>query len=151
MPPTPFAPELPHAQVELEDVRVAEDEVLEGDGYTRYLKPFRTIEDTHVLGAFVGHVAGLARANGWPPDALEEALAVLGSLAGVGARDPSAPDTHRMLGGTLRLVEALAARADGWGAKDERESRARWERDRPLLAVASVARARRLEVARAKG
>jgi hypothetical protein len=151
MPPTPFAPELPHAQVELDDVRVGEEEVLEGDGYTRYLKPFRTIEDTHVLGAFVGHVAGLARANAWPPEALEEALAVVGSLGAIEARDPSAAETHRMLGGTLRLVEALATHADGWGTRDEVAARARWERDRVLLGVASGARAKRLEVARAEG
>ncbi len=148
MPPTPFTPELPHAEIALEDVRVEDDEVLDGDGYTRYVKPFRTIEDAHVLTAFAAHVAGLARAQGWPPEALEEALAAVGALASVAASDPVAATTHRALGGAIRLVEALAARADGWWLGGDPEARARWQRDRAILGVAAAARARRLEVAR---
>ncbi len=35
-------------------MHVADDELLPGDGYDDLLKPFRTIEDTHVLAAAVG-------------------------------------------------------------------------------------------------
>ena len=124
MPPTPFAPELPHAQVEFVDVRVAEDEVLEGDGYARYLKPFRTVEDAHVLGAFVGHVAGLARVNAWPPDALEEALGVVA----LSARSPRGIRT------TPRRTECSAEPSGSWkrsphtptgGGRTTRANRAR--------------------------
>ena len=45
LPPTPFAPEVGHAALQLEG---APAELLPGDGYTDYLKPFRTIEDLHV-------------------------------------------------------------------------------------------------------
>ena len=48
-PPTPFAPEIPHARITLANVTVRDEDVLPGDGYARYLKPFRTIEDTFVL------------------------------------------------------------------------------------------------------
>ncbi len=39
--PWPVAPEIPHAIVRFEDVAVAEGDLLEGDGYARYLKPQR--------------------------------------------------------------------------------------------------------------
>jgi alkylation response protein AidB-like acyl-CoA dehydrogenase len=147
MPPTPFAPELPHAELTFAAVRVAAAEILDGDAYERYVKPFRTVEDIHVLGAFVGHVAGLARAHGWSHDVIEEALAVTASLRSLAPLDPLAAETHVALAGAIRLVGALAGRVDGcWGA-DGGEARERWSRDRVLLDVASGARAKRLESA----
>src|SRR5262252_5786039 len=41
MPPTRYVPEVPHAQVQLHDVRVRADAPLPGDGYDDYVKPFR--------------------------------------------------------------------------------------------------------------
>ena len=58
---TPFAPEVPHAEARFEGVSVAPEELLEGDGYDEYLKPFRTIEDVHVLGATLGYLVRVAR------------------------------------------------------------------------------------------
>ena len=39
-----FVPEISHAEVELDRVKVSDADVLPGDGYDDYLKPFRTIE-----------------------------------------------------------------------------------------------------------
>src|SRR6478672_11143237 len=50
----PFVPEIPHAEVELDHVRVLG--VLPGDGYVEYVKPFRTIEDIHVHAALLGYL-----------------------------------------------------------------------------------------------
>ena len=63
--PLPFAPEIPHALVRLVDVVVENEDMLPGDGYDHWLKPFRTIEDTHVLAATVGYLHGAARAHGF--------------------------------------------------------------------------------------
>jgi alkylation response protein AidB-like acyl-CoA dehydrogenase len=56
MPPTQFVPEVPHAELELVDVALGEDAPLPGDGYTQYVKRFRTIEDIHIHGAILGYV-----------------------------------------------------------------------------------------------
>lgn len=53
LPPLPFAPEIPHATVTFTD---APGETLPGDGYADYLKPFRTVEDLHVLAAVLGQL-----------------------------------------------------------------------------------------------
>src|SRR5262245_25603109 len=57
----PFVPEIAHARVTLDGVRVSAGDLLPGDGYDDYLKPFRTIEDLHVHGALLGYLIGVAR------------------------------------------------------------------------------------------
>ncbi len=98
-PPLPFAPELPHALVRLRGVVVDDADVLPGDGYDDYLKPFRTLEDTHVLAATVGYLIGVARAHGFDRGIVTELSSLAASLVDLAARPPSEPLTHR-----LRLV-----------------------------------------------
>ncbi|HEX3343148.1 MAG TPA: acyl-CoA dehydrogenase family protein, partial [Polyangiaceae bacterium] len=63
--PTPFAPEIGHARAVFDGVTVGEAELLPGDGYTTVLKPFRTIEDAHVLAAVLGWGIGVGRRSAW--------------------------------------------------------------------------------------
>lgn len=143
--PLPFAPELPHAELMLESVRVEASEILDGDGYERVLKPFRTVEDAHVLAATVGYLVQIARRFGPMEAQIEAALATLAALREVGRRDPLAPSTHVLLAGTLASAERLSTAADLTRADEA--TRMRWERDRPLLAVAGTARTQRREAA----
>ena len=53
--------QLGHLFVSLSDVAITAHEILPGDGYDRYLKPFRTVEDIHVHAALLGHAIGAAR------------------------------------------------------------------------------------------
>jgi hypothetical protein len=146
MPEPPFAPEIPHAETTL-DVRVREEDVLEGDGYDRYVKPFRTIEDVHVIGALLAYVAGAARAYGWPRGIVEEIAAAIVGLRAIATSDPSAPEVHVALAGAFASMRAILAHAEPHWASVPADVRARWERDRPLLEVAGTARAKRLEAA----
>jgi hypothetical protein len=143
--PLPFAPEIAHARVRLVGVRIADDEMLDGDGYTKVLKPFRTLEDTHVLAAILGWAIGVARVSRWSNGWIERALGTLVALRGVGRADPSQPQTHVALAGTMDQARALLSNAD-WSSVAE-PTRTRWERDRPLLDVANSARAARLDAA----
>jgi len=139
LPPLPFAPEIGHAQVVLTG---APAEVLPGDGYDLYLKPFRTVEDIHVFGAALAYLAAAGRRARWSGDAIAEIGAVVAALATLAACDPRERETHLVLGGALALGRALIARADLAGLPDD--ERARWERDRPLLGLAEKVRAQRL-------
>lgn len=146
-PETPFAPEVPHAVLRLDDVVIDDDAVLPGDGYTQWLKPFRTLEDTHVVAATVGYLLGAARAHGFSRALQADLTSLSLALIDVGARDPSAPLTHilvaGLLGQTRRLVEAIAPEWD----RGDAEERARFTRDLPLLTMAEVIRAKRTEAA----
>ena len=139
----PFVPEIMHAEVELDNVAIAEADVLPGDGYTDYLKPFRTIEDLHVHGALLGYLIGVARRRSMPRDVVETLVALAVATRALADADTKTEATHVALAGLIGLVtHAVAQVEEHWSPDGERT---RWERDRPLLRVASAARAARRE------
>jgi len=138
----PFVPEIQHAEVDLDHVRVADEDILPGDGYDDYLKPFRTVEDAHVHAALAGYVFAVARRHAWQPIA-ERAAALALATREVALADPKSPQTHVALAGIISLASALVAEIDvAWQPDEEHQ---RWQRDRPLLKVAASARAARRE------
>ena len=143
IPATPFAPEVPHAVVSLDDVRLAPEELLPGDGYSRYVRPFRTIEDVHVTAAVLAYLLRAARARSWPAAIAERIAATLVALASIAAGKTGAAETHVALEGALQWAHALYAEATTlWAAADD-EAAARWQRDTALFDVAGKARAAR--------
>jgi acyl-CoA dehydrogenase len=148
MPPTSFVPEVAHARLRFENVSIAEHALLPGDGYARYVKPFRTIEDLHVHAAILAYLVREARRLGWPRAWIERALAVLAAYSDIAQRDPASSATHVVLAGALASGEQLAHETDAfWDASSAKDPEAavRWKRDKALLKIASQARAARLE------
>lgn len=144
MPLTRFVPEVPHARIRLENVRVELGAVLAGDAYERYVKPFRTVEDVHVHAATLAYLVAEARARGWPAAWVERTVAALQALARLAALDPLAPATHIALAGALAIGHGLIEEAERhWAGRDDEPAR-RWRRDRELMGVAGSARERRL-------
>ncbi len=150
LPETPFVPEVPHTSVRLEAVEVLESERLSGDGYLDYVKPFRTIEDIHVVGATLGYLVGLARRAQAPTTLIAELSADLVALDRLRDASPLDPRVHIALHGVYQRVTRLVAGEDVARLLDSApgDERDRWERDQPLLQVASKARAARFERAK---
>jgi alkylation response protein AidB-like acyl-CoA dehydrogenase len=145
MPEPPFAPEIVHAKVSLEGVRIDRDRVLPGDGYDRYLKPFRTIEDLHVHGAVLGYFAGVLCRQAGDAARIERALALVVAVRALAAEDPRDPGAHLALAGVLREAALFLQDLEPAWAHVDRDERARFERDRALLDIAGKAReARRM-------
>jgi acyl-CoA dehydrogenase len=142
LPETPFTPEIAHAEVLLERAPVVE--VLPGDGYDRYLKPFRTIEDVHVHAAMLGHVLGVAQRSGWPQPLRERLVAAIAAVRAVAAADPTAPEVHVALAGCIAVARSLIDETEEHWALARDDVRERWSRDRALLRVAEKARGQRL-------
>jgi hypothetical protein len=139
----PFAPEIHHARLTLSSVRVEASELCEGDGYDAYLKPFRTLEDVHVMAAVAAHVVGVAVRFGFDPRLTARLVAGIAGARAIAELDPKAPAAHVAVGGLIdELAEVTAALEPSWDRAPE-EIRDRWRRDRGLLQVASRARAER--------
>jgi hypothetical protein len=140
VPTPPFVPEVSHARVRLRGVAVARDERLPGDGYERYLKPFRTVEDIHVFAALLAWFVQVGRRSSWPATTLEDLIAVLGALDGLARSERMSPLTHVALAGVLdwadRMLQELRLELE----QTDRETRERWKRDVALLEVAGTAR-----------
>lgn len=145
LPPTPFVPEIPHARLTLDGVLVQRDELLPGDGYDDYLKPFRTVEDLHVHAALLGHLVQLGRRFQWSRGLLDEAASLLAAAFPLALADPLDAAVHIGLAGILERTHDLFARALSEPLDDV--VRERMQRDRALLGVAKKARDRRLETA----
>ncbi len=142
---TQFIPEITHAEVSLEDVAIAADAILPGDGYTLYLKAFRTVEDLHVHAALLGHLVRVARLYAWPRVLIERSLALVVALRAIGSARVDDAATHVALAGVLAGTRDLVDEtADQWSKVDE-VVRTRWRRDLPLLQVADNARTQRTE------
>jgi len=144
MPATPFAPEIPHFRIELDDVTVPTSAILPGDGYTQWIKPFRTVEDIHVVAAAAAYVVGLARDTRWPAAAIAQGIAVLATLSDLAVRPPLDPAVHLGLGGALALFDAWLRQHDENFGRADTQVRDRWVRDRGILGVAGRVRSARL-------
>jgi len=147
MPGLHYIPEIPHAKITLSGVAVRADEVLVGDAYTQYVKPFRTVEDVHVYAAMLAYLFQIARRTPWPSELQDDLLSAIVGIRALAEEGSSASETHVALGALLSFTRRLIERArPHWGDVDP-PTRSRWERDSPLLNVAGRARRRRLELA----
>jgi hypothetical protein len=145
MPMTQFIPEIVHAEIRFDDAHIASSDVLPGDGYARYVKAFRTVEDIHVHAALLGHLVRIARVYDWPRESVERALAIIVVLRSLVAHDPNSSAVHLALAGVLNATrDWIAVNHEHWDKVDE-EVRTRWHRDLPLLQVADTARTQRTE------
>lgn len=140
MPPTPFCPEIPHGITELNHVLVGPEAMLEGDGFARLVRPFRTVEDVHVSMALTGYLLGTGRRHGWATGACEELFAIAAALRRIDDGDPAATSQHIALAGTLGLLEQWQVAHDHLWSQVPTETRARWQRDRPVLRIAGKVR-----------
>jgi acyl-CoA dehydrogenase len=144
---TPFVPEIPHAEIKLDRVRVSEADILPGDGYADYVKPFRTVEDLHVHAALLGYLVGVASRRSMPRDNIERLLALAVTVRAAALADAKLPITHAVIAGAFELVAREVAAIEAlWSASPDDEWQ-RWQRDRMLLQVASKAREARRDKA----
>jgi alkylation response protein AidB-like acyl-CoA dehydrogenase len=144
MPETRFVPEVPHARVQLDGVHVGAAALLDGDGYERYVKPFRSIEDAHVTLAVLAYLLREARQRAWPRSVAERLCAALALLADLAAAPADSPAVHVALAGALAQAQALYEEAGRlWAQQGQDPAAQRWQRDSALFAVASSARSQR--------
>ena len=142
--PTAFVPEIPHASIRFDDVHLASDALLPGDGYDAYLKPFRTIEDLHVHAALWAWLIAIGVRATWPKELLVRATALLTLTRALVSEPPSSAGVHLALGGVIEESKVLAAAIEPcWSAVDN-QLHARWTRDRVILSIATSARVQRL-------
>jgi hypothetical protein len=144
MPATKFVPEVPHAQLKFENLKVSEAEILPGDGYDQYVKPFRTVEDIHVQAAVLSYLMREGQRLSWPQDWLERLSALLAALGKISDMPPAHAETHVALAGALAIGAGLIAETEAfWAAAAQDPAAGRWQRDRELLKVAGTAREQR--------
>lgn len=142
LPTMKFVPEIGHAKVSFDNVLIADEAILPGDGYSEYVKPFRTIEDIHVCAATCGLLLGHAFREAWPHTHIEMLISLAVGWHALAQAPANAPTTHVALAGLMTQQTQLIATVTPLLAQNTAFG-AHWMRDLPLLKVAEKARQQR--------
>ncbi|MFC5699192.1 acyl-CoA dehydrogenase [Pseudomonas sp. GCM10022186] len=142
--PLPLMPDVPHARLHLDG---AHCERLAGDGWDAYVKPFRSIEDLHVLAALCAWLYGVGCDCAWPQALQLRLLGLLAGAAEVSRQCATAPAMHLLLAALFTEFKALKPELDSAFAGGPAEWSSLWQRDQGVLEIASGPRAKRLEKA----
>ncbi|RII79416.1 acyl-CoA dehydrogenase middle domain-containing protein [Pseudomonas monteilii] len=144
LPTLPLMPEVGHGRLVLEQ---AACELLAGDGWDAYVKPFRSLEDLYVLAALTAWLYGVGQACAWPQGLR---LQLLGLLAGCAEGSRQCADSvgcHLLLGGLFAQFQALRGEIDAALAAGPAHWAQIWQRDQGVMALAAAAREKRLNKA----
>ncbi|MGI9292693.1 MAG: acyl-CoA dehydrogenase family protein, partial [Pseudomonadales bacterium] len=143
LPDLPFVPEISHCRIRLQQVPVRSEHILPGDGYARYVKPFRTIEDMHVFGAVIGYLLRLSRDYQWAEESRDALLVLATTALDISQWPTDQAVTHLTLAGLIsQFNQWLTTSEPHWQTAPAEISEA-WRRDVPLLDIADAARAKR--------
>jgi hypothetical protein len=145
LPALPLMPDIGHARLHLQ---AAHCERLPGDGWSDYVKPFRTLEDVHVLAALTAWLFGVGQEQAWPQSVQLRLIGLAAGCAEVGRLCPGDAHSHVLLAGLFAQFEALRGDLDAaFATASDEHWQALWQRDKGVLAVAMSARQKRLEKA----
>lgn len=137
-------PELPHGEARFNEVAVNPAQILPGDGYSDYVKPFRLREDVFVTACTLAYLLGEAREARWPTTWSQKCVAVISSLYACSTLSPHQPDTHILVAGALNMAGELIYETDFLWGKSATGKHGRWDRDFPLLSLGREARRQRV-------
>jgi hypothetical protein len=141
LPTLPLMPEIGHARVQLDN---AACELLAGDGWDAYVKPFRTLEDLYVLAALVAWLHGVAQACAWPQPLRLRLISLLAGCAEGSRQCADSTTGHLLMGGLFAQFDSLRGEIDKAMAAGPASWEQLWTRDQGVLALASAARDKRL-------
>ncbi|MDR9864441.1 MULTISPECIES: acyl-CoA dehydrogenase family protein [Pseudomonas] len=141
LPALPLMPDISHGRLHLDSALC---ELLAGDGWDAYVKPFRTLEDVYVLSAMTAWLYGVGQDSDWPQALQLRLLALLAGCAEMSRQSPNNPAGHVLLGGLFAQFDSLKPEIDQALAGGSPEWAAMWQRDQSVMQLASGARAKRL-------
>lgn len=102
-----FMKEIKHGKLALEAFAINAEQVLDGDGYSQYTKPFRTLEDICVGAAYQAMLLRQAIANDWEEAIRDQILLNIYTLKNLLTLFPSSLETHLLLTANEQHFEKL--------------------------------------------
>jgi hypothetical protein len=141
--PQAMVPELAHAEVCFDAVSLSASQVLPGDGYADYAKPFRVREDICVTGCALACLFAEGRAGEWPAPWAQRCVAAIAGLESCSRLEPDDARTHIVTAGTLSFAGAVIRESEQHRRDDQVAARERWQRDCSILDLGKEARHQR--------
>ena len=103
----PFMREVKHGKLALHNTPITPDQILEGDGFQQYTKPFRTLEDILVSAAYQAMLLRQAIDYNWEEAIRDQLLLNIYILRNLLSLPPSAKETHLLLTANEQNFEQL--------------------------------------------
>ena len=141
LPAMPLMPDISHGQLFLDNALC---ELLAGDGWDAYVKPFRTLEDVYVLSAMTAWLYGVGQESDWPQVLQLRLLALLAGCAEASRQAPNNSAGHVLLGGLFAQFDGLKVEVNQALADGPPQWAAMWQRDQAVMDLAAGARGKRL-------
>jgi acyl-CoA dehydrogenase len=142
LPTLPFVPELSHAALSLNQVTISEEDIIDGDGYTDAIKPFRSEEDIHILAALTAQRLRIAL-DQKQPDIAARLISLISATKNLETAERNAPSCHVQLAGIKASFEDIVALQEPLIAESMPAFKTAWERDKALLSIAEKAQSLR--------
>ncbi len=141
LPALPLMPDISHGRLLLDGALC---ELLAGDGWDAYVKPFRTLEDVYVLSAMTAWLYGVGQDSDWPQALQLRLLALLAGCAEASRQPPNNAAGHVLLAGLFAQFDALEGEVSQALRDSNPEWAMMWQRDQGVMRLAAGARAKRL-------
>lgn len=145
----PMMKEVKHGKLLLNNTEVRERQILEGNGYVDFTKPFRTLEDIHVGVAYQAMLLRQAIEYNWDADLRDQLLLNLHTLKYLDTLPPSAKETHLLLTANDQNFEDLQPTINENLAKHAPfPFKENWALNKRIIFMSEKLKATRLEKAR---
>ena len=147
----PFMPEIKHGKLVLNDTKIEPNQILEGDGFSRYTKPFRTLEDICVGAAYQSMFLRQSIENQWKEELRDKLLLNIFTLKSLLNFPPSHQETILLLAATEQNFERLVPEIESHLANHANASlQTDWETNKRVIFMSKKLKELRLTKARNK-
>jgi len=145
----PFMLDVKHGKLSLKDTKITDQQILTGDGYVDYTKPFKTLEDILVGAATQAMLLRQAIDHKWEAEVRDQLLLNLYTLKNLLALPPSDRETHLLLSINEQNFENLLPSIDLNIAKhSSAQFKADWALNKRVIAMGKKLKEVRLLKAR---
>lgn len=136
--PGKMLPELGRARLQMQDVRTERSAMLEGDGWKRFVKPFREYEATYLTAAVLAYLLREGRARNWPSSYMQRLMTSLSMLCDLSHDRRDAPMQQVVFAGAIDISHQLIEEASAHWATHQDLTAQRWDRDSKLLQLSAA-------------
>ncbi len=136
-----------HGRASFTNLALNESDILPGDAYTKYIKPFRTSEDLHILAAFAGNLFRSAICCQWPSEIKAEILSLIATMRMLIVSDLTHASVHIAFSGLERQFAHLMREIEPHWPSDDTSQQHILHAQQQLLQGAIPARGKRLDAA----
>jgi len=145
----PFMKDIKHGKAAMNEISIKADQILDGDGYSQYTKPFRTLEDVCVSAAYQAMLLRQAIDHKWEDNLRDQLLLNIYTLKNILTLAPLEAETHLLLSAADHSFQIMLPAINKHIAENTEEHfKMDWEANKKILTLGEKIKAIRISKAR---